>query len=130
VRRLALAALLAATSCASPGPSLPAPEGLAETDPRVLACRTEATATPARREIARRAGPSVDQQEAARRETDRAIIAAYQACLQQAGLARPGGVEPVQRPVIAAERPVPGAPLPAEPGSVVPLAPPPGSTGY
>ncbi len=129
MRRLTLAAALVAAACASPGPPLPAPEGLAETDPRVLACRAEAHATPARREIARRTGPALDQQEAARRETDRAVIAAYHACLQEAGLARPGGVEPLQRPV-AAERPVPGAPLPPEPGSVVPLAPPPGSTGY
>lgn len=125
----ALAAALVVAACASPGPPLPAPEGLADSDPRVVACRTEANATPARSEIARRAGPSVDQQEAARRELDRAVLAAYHACLQQAGLGRVGGVEPLQRPV-AAERPVPGAPLPPEPGSVVPLAPPPGSTGY
>jgi hypothetical protein len=129
VRRLALAAALAVPACASPGPNLPAPEGLAATDPRVVACRAEANDTPARREIARRAGPSVDQQEAARRELDRAILAAYHACLQQAGLGRVGGVEPVQR-AVAADRPVPGGPLPSEPGSVVPLAPPPGSTGY
>jgi hypothetical protein len=129
VKRLILAASLAAAACASPGPPLPAPEGLAETDARVVACRTEANATPARREIARRAGPSVDQQEAARRELDRAILAAYHACLQDRGLARVRGVEPVQRPV-AAERPAPGAPLPPDPSSVVPLAPPPASTGY
>lgn len=129
MRRLTLAASLAAAACASPGLPLPAPEGLAETDPRVVACRTEANATPARREIARRAGPSVDQQEAARRELDRAILAAYHACLQGAGLARMRGVEPVQRPV-ATERPAPGAPLPPDPSSVVPLAAPPASTGY
>jgi hypothetical protein len=120
---------LAAAACASPGSTLPAPEGLAETDPRVVACRAEANATPARREIARRAGPSVDQQEAARRELDRAVLAAYHACLQEAGLARVGGVEPAQRPV-AADRRAPGAPLPPDPSSVVPLAPPPASTGY
>lgn len=124
-----LAASLAAGACASVGPPLPAPEGVAETDARVAACRTEAQATPARREIAQRAGPSVDQQEAARRELDRAILAAYHACLQDRGLARVRGVEPVQRPV-AAERPAPGAPLPPDPSSVVPLAPPPASTGY
>lgn len=129
MRRLALAAALAVAACASPGPNLSAPEGVAESDPRVVACRAEADATPARREIARRAGPSVDQQEAARRELDRAVLAAYHACLQQAGLGRVGGVEPVQR-AVAADRPAPGGPLPTEPGSVVPLAPPPGSTGY
>jgi len=125
-----MAALLAATSCAGTGPPLPAPEGLAEADPRVAACRTEAKATPARTEIARRARPSVDQQEAARREADRAVIAAYLACLTQAGLTRPGGVEPVQRPLIAAERPAAEAPLRLPPGAVMPLAPPPASTGY
>jgi hypothetical protein len=129
VRLAVLAVLLAAAACASTGPTLPAPDGLAETDPRVVACRAEANATPARREIARRVGPSVDQQEAARQELDRAVLAAYQACLRGAGLGRVGGVEPVQRPV-AADRRAPGAPLPPDPSSVVPLAPPPASTGY
>lgn len=129
MRRLLLAASLVAAACAGSGLPLPAPDGLAETDARVVACRAEANATPARREIARRVGPSADQQEAARLELDRAVLAAYHACLQRAGLARVSGVEPVQRPV-AADRLAPGAPPPPDPSSVVPLAPPPGSTGY
>ncbi|WP_439578460.1 hypothetical protein [Elioraea sp.] len=127
MKRLPVLALLAIAACASEGPSLPAPEGVAETDPRVVACREQAHATPARREIARRAGIGLDQQEITRQETARAITAAYHGCLQEAGFAQAGGVEPAFRPVWRWTRP--GAPLPEQGGTVVPLAPA-APTGY
>lgn len=126
-RLVAVLALLAAASCSAPTPPLPAPEGIADDDPRVIECRREAARTPARRDIARRRGIGIDQQELARQETATAINVAYHACLEEAGLPRAGGVEAVRRPVFRWFPP--GAPPPAEPSSVVPPAAP-APTGY
>lgn len=126
-RLVAVVALLAAAGCGASTPRLPAPEGVADNDPRVVECRREAARTPARREIARRRGMGMEQQLLARQETETAINVAYHACLEEAGFPRAGGVEAVQRPIF--RWPTPGAPPPPEPSSVVPPAAP-APTGY
>lgn len=127
-RVLLLGALVVAACTETTTARLAAPEGIADDDPRVVACRQEARRTPALREISRRRGIGMSQQDIAREETETAINVAYHACLQEAGIPLPGGVEAVRQPVWRWN--VPGAPLPSEPSTAVPLARPPATTGY
>jgi hypothetical protein len=127
-RILLLGALVVAACTETTTARLAAPEGVADDDPRVVACRQEARRTPALREINRRRGRGLSQQDLAREETETAVNVAYHACLQEAGITVAGGVEPVRRPVWRWN--IPGAPLPAEPTTTVPLGPPPATTGY
>lgn len=126
-RTVAVLALLVAASCSAPTPPLPAPEGVAEDDPRVVACRDQAARTPARRDVARRRGIGFEQEELARQDLATAISVAYHVCLEEAGLPRPGGVEAARRPVFRWF--TPGAPPPEEPSSVAPPGRP-AATGY
>jgi hypothetical protein len=126
VRRAALLIALAAGGCGATM-ELPPPEGVAADDPRVVACREEAENTPERREIARRAPPGIDAEQRTRQEIERAVVTAYHACLQRAGFARAGGVEPARQP--ASRWWSPGAPAPVAADGQVPLAPP-AATGY
>lgn len=129
MRRILLVGALVVAACTETTTArLPVPEGVAEDDPRVVACQQEARRTPALREINRRRGMGMSQQDLVRDETETAINVAYHACLQEAGLRMPGGVEAVRRPVWRWN--IPGAPLPAEPSTTVPLAPPPATAGY
>lgn len=129
MRRILLVGALVVAACTETTTArLPVPEGVAEDDPRVVACQQEARRTPALREINRRRGMGMSQQDLVRDETETAINVAYHACLQEAGLRMPGGVEAVRRPVWRWN--IPGAPLPAEPSTTVPLDPPPATAGY
>ena len=127
-RILLLGALVVAACTETTTARLAAPDGIADNDPRVVACRNEARRTPALREINRRRGMGMSQQDLAREETETAINVAYHACLQEAGIPIAGGVEAVRRPVWRWN--VPGAPLPQDPTSTPPPAPPPATSGY
>lgn len=88
MKRIAALCLLAA--CGAPA-VLPAPPGVAETDPRVVACRTEVEADPALAALAR-ASPASASADSFRRELEAARRAAFRRCLAREGIVAGGGI--------------------------------------
>ncbi len=125
MRRFGLVLILLVAAC-SRERALPAPEGLAETDSRVVACRAEAARAPEVRELQRRRPiqfglpqTEIDDEIAAVRAS------AFRVCLLREGLMAPsaGGVEAVRAPRFS-------APDPASVGPAALPPPPPRTQGY
>lgn len=85
-----LAFLLMLAGCGGLG-GLPAPPGVAESDPRLVGCRAEADAAPEVRALAGASPPSASA-DAFRLEREAARRAAFLRCLEREGLVRQGGV--------------------------------------
>ncbi|WP_114377692.1 hypothetical protein [Elioraea thermophila] len=108
MKRLLVLCLLAA--CGPPS-GLPAPPGVAEGDPRLVACRTEAEVDPEVRALAASSPPAASA-DAFRLELEATRRAAFLRCLEREGLIRRGGVAvpsvPIDRWRGPSERPSPG----------------------
>jgi len=85
--------LLALAACSSPGSVPREPEA-----PTVASCRVEARRDPAVRALGGRINPSNPTMTQQLEQEERIAEArAFRTCLQRAGLAAPGGVEPMVR---------------------------------
>lgn len=125
MRHTAAACLLVLAACGAR--ELPAPEGVASNDPRVVECRREALSAPTVRAIRRAMPPPTDGDgfARAREEAEGAERVVFTDCLVRLGVvsAPPGGVERVR--ALSFDRQPRG-----DAGVALPQAPRPSPVGY